>query len=338
MQRWVRAAVLSNYFEVARQVGFDPSRMLKQTHLAPALLTDPDRLIPLRPALDLLEGSAAASGCDTFGLQMARMRKLSDFGAVSLLLVHQPTLRSALTALQRYQSLLNPTLSIHVERHDDVVVIREEFVSDYQANARQGIELALGVLFRMFDLLFAPGWKPAEAHFFHDPPSSPALHQQVFGCPLRFGSEFCGFVCSPEDLDRANSRENADMARHAQRYLETLPGSRALSMSDQVRQALRHLMPSGCVSAQEVARHLGLHVRSLQRRLEAESSAFLALQHEVRMELAARYLDTPSHSIVQIADLLGYSTPSAFSRWFTGQFGQSPKTWRSMRRTNAFST
>lgn len=335
MQRWVRAAVLSNYFEVARLVGFDPSGLLKQTQLTPALLSDPDRKIPLRSALDLLEGSASSSGCETFGLQMAHLRKLSDFGAVSLLLLHQPTLRSALTILQRYQYLLNASLSIHVEEHDDIAVIREEFVSDYQANARQGIELALGVLFRMCDMLFSPGWKPAEAHFVHDAPASLVLHRQVFGCPLRFGSEFCGFVCSLEDLDRSNARENADMARYAQHYLETLPGSRAQSMPDQVRQALHYLMPSGRISAEEVARHLGLHVRSMQRRLEAEGAAFLSLQHEARKELAVRYLETPSYGIVQIAELLGYSTPSAFSRWFTGQFGQSPKAWRAMQRPPA---
>ena len=337
MQRWVRAAVLSNYFEVARLVGFDPSDLLRQTQLTPALLSDPDRKIPLRSALDLLEGSAAASGCETFGLQMAHMRKLSDFGAVSLLLVHQPTLRSALTILQRYQYLLNESLSIHVEEHDDIVVIREEFVSDYQANARQGIELALGVLFRMCDMLFSPGWKPAEAHFIHGPPSDLTLHRQVFGCPLRFGSEFCGFVCSQEDLDRSNARGNPDMARYAQHYLETLPGSRVLPMADQVRQALHYLMPSGRISAEEVARHLGLHVRSLQRRLHAEGASFLSLQHDVRMELAVRYLETPSYSIVQIADLLGYSTPSAFSRWFAAQFGQSPKIWRTKERSSALS-
>jgi AraC-like DNA-binding protein len=338
MQRWVRAAVLSNYFEVARLVGLDPSRLLKQAELTPALLSDPDRKIPLRSALDLLEGSAAASGCEIFGLQMAHLRKLSDFGAVSLLLLHQPTLRAALTILQRYQYLLNESLSIHVEEHDDIAVIREEFVSDYQANARQGVELALGVLFRMCDMLFSPGWKPLEAHFIHAPPPDLALHRQVFGCPLRFGSEFCGFVCSREDLDRTNARGNPDMARYAQHYLETLPGSRALSMPDRVRQALHYLMPSGRIGAQEVAQHLGLHVRSLQRQLEAEGSAFLPLQHEVRMELAVRYLETPSYTIVQVAELLGYSTPSAFSRWFTAQFGQSPKAWRALQHPAASQT
>ena len=39
-------------------------------------------------AVRLLEDSAHASGCDTFGLRMAESRKLSDLGVASLLLVH----------------------------------------------------------------------------------------------------------------------------------------------------------------------------------------------------------------------------------------------------------
>src|SRR5262245_48138289 len=130
MERWVRGAVLSNYFEVARLVKLDPAPLLKRVQLSQFKLSDPDRKIPLRSALQLLEESARAASFETYGLKMAQLRQLAAFGPVSLLLLHQPTLRSALNILQRYQYLLNRSLSIHVEEHDDVVVVREEFVSD----------------------------------------------------------------------------------------------------------------------------------------------------------------------------------------------------------------
>ena len=328
MERWVRAAVLSNYFEVARLAKFDPAPLLKQVQLSQFKLSDPDRKIPLRSALRLLEESAKASGYETYGLKMAQLRQLSDFGAVSLLLLHQPTLRSALSILQRYQYLLNQSLSIHVEEHDDVVVVREEFVADYNVGARQGMELALGVLFRMCEALFAPHWQPTEVHLVHEPPAKLDLHRQVFASPLRFRAEFCGFVCAAGDLDRLNARANPEMARYAQHYLESLPGSGAVAFEEHVRQALHHLIPTGHFAAPDVARYLGLHVRSLQRKLEEVGASFLALQHEARMELAHRYLQNPHYSIVQIADLLGYTSPSAFTRWFGARFGMSPTAWR----------
>jgi AraC-like DNA-binding protein len=49
---------------------------------------------------------------------------------------------------------------------------------------------------------------------------------------------------------------------------------------------------------------------------------------EVRTELVQRYLDNPRHSMVAISQMLGYSAPSAFTRWFSGQFGMAPQRWR----------
>ena len=37
----------------------------------------------------------------------------------------------------------------------------------------------------------------------------------------------------------------------------------------------------------------------------------------------------PRRSLTEIATQLGFSEPSAFSRWFRGQFGCSPREWRS---------
>jgi AraC-like DNA-binding protein len=41
-----------------------------------------------------------------------------------------------------------------------------------------------------------------------------------------------------------------------------------------------------------------------------------------------RYMENPRYSLSQVAGLLGYSTPSSFTRWFTAQFGMAPASWR----------
>ena len=47
----------------------------------------------------MLEESARASQCPTFGLRMAQTRQLTDLGAISLLLTHKRTLRDVLLAM-----------------------------------------------------------------------------------------------------------------------------------------------------------------------------------------------------------------------------------------------
>src|SRR5262245_24495822 len=116
----VRAAALSNYAEVARQVGLDPVRMLRRLKLDPAVLSKPDTRVPVAAVVTLLANSAEQSGCVTFGLRMAEARRLSDFGALGLLMKHQRTLREILAMIGRYRRLLNEALAVQVEEFGDL--------------------------------------------------------------------------------------------------------------------------------------------------------------------------------------------------------------------------
>jgi AraC-like DNA-binding protein len=55
----------------------------------------------------------------------------------------------------------------------------------------------------------------------------------------------------------------------------------------------------------------------------------------VRTELAERLVPNPRRSLTEIAENLGFSELSAFSRWFRGQFGCSPKEWRTRSQMSA---
>ena len=49
----------------------------------------------------------------------------------------------------------------------------------------------------------------------------------------------------------------------------------------------------------------------------------------VRRDLVIRYLENPGYSLGRITDMLGYSMPSSFTRWFISQFDMPPAAWRS---------
>ena len=95
----VRAASLSGYFAVAEELRLDVVPLLRSAGLARSMMDNPEQMLPARSVVRLLEASAEASGCITFGLMMAERRQISDIGMVSLLIIHQPTLRDALEDL-----------------------------------------------------------------------------------------------------------------------------------------------------------------------------------------------------------------------------------------------
>ncbi|MCY1314272.1 hypothetical protein D9M70_648940 [compost metagenome] len=55
----------------------------------------------------------------------------------------------------------------------------------------------------------------------------------------------------------------------------------------------------------------------------------------MRRDLVLRYMENPRYSLSRIADLLGYSVASSFTRWFTCQFGKSPAAWRREHQVKA---
>lgn len=339
MDGQVRTQTLTNYFEVARFCGLDPYRMLRRFRISPVLLEDPDATLPSNAVADLLEASAAESGCESFGLLMAECRTLSSLGPLSLLLAHQGTARDVLDSLIEYQSVLNEVMSLDIEHAPDgekggLAIIRAGFIGGY--DGRQAIELVMAIISRTVSDLVSGRWHPDLAYFRHPAPADLSHHRRIFQCPLVFDADFNGLICSEAALDAPNPAAESVMARHAKRYLDMLvPSPADGSMSERARRALYLLLPAGRATLEQVGANLGQHPRALQRLLEREGRSFAVLLNEVRRELALRYLASPANSVGAAAQMTGYATLSSFSRWFAAEFGMSPAQWRAEEKTDA---
>ena len=321
-------AVLKNYLDVTQQFNINPYPLLSNVGLCQTQLYDSKQRIPVDKAIALLEQSAQITGCESFGLYMAEQRQISDFGEISLLLSYQHTLRDAIQTIVRYRNIINNSLAIYIEEVGNTVIIREEVVSTESQYSRQSTELALGIMHRFCAALLPNKWRPLSIHFTHSAPKDLSAHKRIFGCSLEFGSEFNGIVCTAAELDTANPQANTAMAEHAQRFLDILPNDRESSMIFDIRKSIYLLLPMGRATIDQIAQTHGMNVRTLQRRLEVYKTSFSHLINDVRRNLVFRYLQNLNYSLGQVSDILGYSTPSSFTRWFISQFGIAPINWR----------
>ena len=326
-----RSTSLTNYFEVARFVGLDPVRMLRDAGIDPAELADPEHPLDAGRVATLLEASAGESGCPIFGLLMAESRSLASVGAVGLLLKHQGTARDALQAVVHYQRLLAEALAISVEELEGATLIRTELAAGI--GERQPIEFVMGMVCRIISEVTGGRWHPESAHFLHDAPEMLGAHRRIFQCDLVFQSDFNGLVCPTASLDAPNPEADSIMARHARRYLDMLvPDPADGSITGRARRCIHLLLPAGRATLEQVGDNLGLSARTLQRSLEKEGRTFATLLNDVRRELALRYLASSTHSVTAIAQMTGYATASSFTRWFAAEFGMAPAAWRAEER------
>jgi AraC-like DNA-binding protein len=338
MSETIRSASLANYADVARRVGIDPLMMLRRFRIDARALRDSEMQIPIRRVAGLLEATAEESGCSDFGLRMAGQRRVSDLGVVGLLVSHQPTLSDVLDTMMRYRNLLNAALALHVEEAGDVAVVKEELVVDFDAPKIQSYELAVGILSRLFHSVLGPRWRPVSAHFTHARPKHVALHRKLFGERIEFESEFNGLTCLKADLHRPNAVVDPKLARYAAQFVDSIHEVGQTSTAHEVRKSIYLLLPLGNASMSRVASSLGLHERTLQRRLAADGAEFSDLLTGVRRELAERYLSNRSYSLTRVAEMLGYTQLSSFTRWFVGEFGTPPGVWRNRNPQSAPTT
>jgi AraC-like DNA-binding protein len=332
MPELVRVAALTGYFETMARFGADPRPLLRDQGLGIDMLSNPEQMIPAVAAIRLLERSAQVTGCATLGLRMAQGRSLANLGAASLLIAHQPTLRLALEALREFRMSINSTLMLHYEEGPDFAILREDFQLSRAEPSRQSSELALGVLSRLCMSVLGPDWSADTICFTHSPPAREELsiYQALFQCTPIFNADFNGLVIARGDLDLLNPKADEQLALHARQLLTAVAGAQHASCSEHVAHLIRIFLPAGKASVQICAATLGMSVRTLQRTLDAEGVSFTALLSQARQQLARQYLTNPRMRATDIADLLGYTSIGAFSRWYKNSHGTSPRRPRAM--------
>lgn len=328
MPYFLRSASLTNYVEVARSYGLDPYQFLRASRISLTALIDPNQKIPAKTFVQLLEVSAQAAGVEDFGLRMAETRELSNLGPLAFVVREEPTLRKALESMTRYLRLQNEALTTRIEEAGDLVIIRQEVVASLRGSFRQSSELVVGVLYRMLAQFLGATWKPRNVCFMHGAPSSTATSLRVFGMVPLFNQEFDGIMCRAADLEAPLPSYEPAMARQLRQYLDGLLAQSNTTMPDKVRQLVVALLPSGACSIERVAQDMGVDPRTIQRRLLRHGQSYMDIVNQVRSELAMRYVENRERSLTEIAALMGFSSLSAFSRWFTTQFGCSVSKWR----------
>jgi AraC-like DNA-binding protein len=327
MHTLTRSASLTDYEVVARSVGLDPYQMLRIAKLPAKVLGDPNMMINASSVGSLLEESARLSGQEAFGLLLAERRSLANFGMLALLIREEPTLRSALQSCIRYMRLHNAGVQARLEDAGDVELLHVGVNMQRHGVWRQAIEMSTGIGLRMLQVLSRGAFRPISISFTHERPASLEVHRRVLGTAVDFSQECNAIACRRRDLELPIPAADPVLKREVQRWLDMQLADVRDELAQQVREIIRMLLPSGLCSLDRVAQHLGMHRRTLNRHLAAEGASFSTIFNAVRFELAQEYLANSKRKSHEVADLLGFSSSGAFSRWFRDQFDMTPSDW-----------
>jgi len=327
----MRAATLSDYVEVANSVGLDGLRLLREEGLSLEMLENRENRIPAAAVVRLLERSAEESGCESFGLLIAERRTFASLGPVSLLLERLPDMRAVVRATSAFRRQLNEVVTFEVEEGHETTLIKLDLLPDFRGV--QTLDAVVGTAYQVLTGASGGRWQPDFVHTMRTAPSDLKVWRRMFSTGVEFEADFNGYSCSTASLLIPNPLADEEMERNVSNLLRLMPRVTGPEpVGDKVRRTISQLLPNGRATVEQVAAQLGLSPRSVQRRLDEEGLQFGELLASVRQELAVAYLAESSRPVTAIAQLLGYSSPSSFTRWFAGAFGMSPQKWRAEHR------
>jgi AraC-like DNA-binding protein len=284
--------------------------------------------VPSRLLVDLWDALVEDTGECGLGLRVAESARSPQFGLFGSTLRRAPNLGEALVDSCRLAPVLSSSVSyaLSVEGDRAFFEVRPAHPDVFH------VESAEQIVATMFSLIRLAGVAPEDCaiHFPHERPSDLSHHRRVLRAPVRFGAGRLGFDLLSADLHRPMRSADPVECLVLRGRAETLLSTRSneVAIDQQVRTLIRsELLAARAVSLDTVARGVGAHRRIVNRRLAAHGTNFRELLDRERSEMAQRYLEQ-GVSVESIAQRLGYSEATAFSRAFKRWHGAPPTRFR----------
>jgi AraC-like DNA-binding protein len=338
----VRARALYGFHEVATRNGGDATRLLADSGIDPSRLTDPDFPVPGLAVAQLFENAARTLDAPDFGLQLSEFHDASILGTVALVVLNSDTVGAALDAIASNIQFHNPSARVRVTTDATRGIARYEHDPGLGEGAprRQAIEMIYAIAFRLLCTLTGNDGSDWRVRFRHGRGATLRQYRRHFSCSIEFGRDR-DCIEFPSRLLRVDiDRADPNLRALATRYLAQLKRRYPSDLRRQVAELVRRQLPNGGGHVARISAILGLHPKTLQRRLREENTTFERIADEVRRALAEEYLVFSVLPLPEVAALVGYSGQTAFivacRRWF----GVTPKRYRSgfMRRAATATT
>ncbi|MCB1487077.1 MAG: AraC family transcriptional regulator ligand-binding domain-containing protein [Bauldia sp.] len=322
-----RAASLVPLAALVAELGADIDDVLDGTGVSVGDLR-PDVFIPYATYLAILDNAVRVTRHDDFGLLLGSRQTLAALGPLGRVMRHAATLGEALAEFAAFQIHNSSGGTVYLIRADRDAILGYG-VYDPSMRASPHIhDVIVAVGSRLVTELTRGRVEPEEFLSLRAAPADLRPYRMLGSCPIRFGQSQTGMVFGAAKL--GFRLPEADGVLHRAALAELAPGLAAArsKMRGLVPHVLRHLMMTGQAGMEDVAAHVGIHPRSLRRRLREEGTTFEEIKDEVRYAVARELLRLGALNMTDIALTLDYSSASAFDHAFMRWSGTSPTRWR----------
>lgn len=312
---------------VLQRFGIRSEPILRSVNLRLADFDDPDHSATFADLDRLLGICKRRTSCGHFGLLVGQHIDLQSFGVAGRLARNAPSVGAALQELAAFFTLHDSGGSLRLAIHEGRVTLGYGIHVPGLAHTDQIYDLSIAAIANLMRQLCGSGWQPDVVLLPRERPADIRPYRQHFAAPLRYDSVVAAVVFPEGHLSRAVADADPLLHRLLFDNAKAAIAAKDPMLHTDVRQTIRLLMSQQC-SRGDVARSLGMHERTLGRRLQASGTTFQRLLDETRLDLARQLLRDTRAPVSRIAAALGYGDPTVFTRAFARWTGRTPSQFR----------
>lgn len=260
----------------------------------------------------LIMASIESSRRDEFAFELGMLCPLQHHRLVELILKVNPTLSKSLNDLADHYNLINPNHQLHLIEGEMTLISKFPQMKNDRVSLYFEMGWIINKLIHLFNLE-NKSFREIKSH-------RNGLSLTLTKSQLKFKSP------KPEpNLKKILHRQAADT-------LGQLFGFDISSIEDPVMAStisfvLKNIH-SNQVNLENIAVHLNMSERTLQRIYDRGNTSFSQILQHIRSEVAKQMLEVPNIRVTSIAQHLGYSESSSFNRAFKKWEGISPLNYR----------
>jgi AraC-like DNA-binding protein len=321
------AAGARQFLAYLDHIGLD-ERALNLGDVDPALRKSTAPMaIAAQLVVDLMEAAAEFLQRADIGVHFAEWLDPHGFGPMALLGENCSTFADRFRLAHRFVHLQNNALSFDQAKDGDDVVVICAVHPFLRPRARQFAESVVAHSVRNARSLLGAGWNPVRVEFAHASPPSPVAQKRYFRCPVHYASDRDTFVMASADFNRRLPNGDPETIAFLEKHLASQENRWPTDLRGQVENLIAAQLAGGGVSLARIAGLLAVSSRTLQRKLADQGQDFGKILTFVRMQIAQNYLaQKPPPPLAKLCYLLGYSEPSAASRFIKTQLGKTART------------
>ena len=304
-------------------MGINTAEVLKHAQLPDNMFSDKNMSLSVDEYFNLWNSLVSVSNDSLLPLKAVEFMNPGVFHPISFASLCSPNFNVALKRIEKYKRLVGPLAVNVIEKKNKTIV---EVDCLYKTNPIPDSLAAFELVFLLYIGRTALRKKITPVSV---STTSEILlkkeYKKYFNCPIEKGVKN-QLIVSAHDANSPFITENPDMWSFFEPELRKKLSDFdvEMSFSSRVRNILFELLPSGMLSADEVARRMGISKRTVQRNLNNEKTSFQEELNKTRENLALHYFKNSQMTCEEISFLLGYDDPGSFVRAYKTWTGKTP--------------